>query len=260
MNISVLNVAAAAPGAEKEASSFRQKLLYCCGSTRWAAEMSKRFPLQDFNELCHAADVVDATLTKDDWLEAFAAHPRVRFCSNIAIHSVVGYLEVAKKMLRLLNGEARALLDRLPPSTPKLSPATAVHRDVMLARIRRKKPQADVGVIENKALQVAAQTISSPLHVDEELLEKLQAAWLARSSTTSNEEAQARNSIDVYSTTVCEIVLTELSNVVLWSFKTYFADTAEQPDASQVEAVMRLVRLVDSVALSQGRTYRSVCR
>lgn len=58
--------------------------------------------------------------------------------------------------------------------------------------------------------------------------------------------------VDVYSTTVREIVLTELSNLVLWSFKTYFADTGEQPDASQVETVMRLVRLVDSVALSRG--------
>lgn len=63
---------------------------------------------------------------------------------------------------------------------------------------------------------------------------------------------------DMYSTTAREIVLTELSNAVLWSFKTHFGDTNEQPDALQVEAVMRLIRLVDSIALSQGRTYRSI--
>ncbi|EGZ27719.1 hypothetical protein PHYSODRAFT_476098 [Phytophthora sojae] len=138
-------------------------------------------------------------------------------------------LKQAKKMLRLLNSEAKALLERLPASPPKLSPAAAAHRDAMLKRIRTKRPQPDVGVINNNALQVAAQKTHT--QQDAELLEKLQAAW---------------------------IVLTELSNLVLWSFKTYFADTGEQPDASQVETVMRLVRLVDSVALSRGRTYRSV--
>lgn len=159
----------------------------------------------------------------------------------------------AKRLLRLLNSEARALLERLPPSPPKLSSAAEAHRDAILARIRRKKPRPDVGVIYNKALQKA----QSHLLADKELLEKLQAAWVDRASATT-EEARARNSIDVYSTTVREVVLTELSNAVLWSFKTYFADTAEQPDATQVQAVMRLVRLVDSVALSQGRTYHSV--
>ncbi|KAG2779325.1 hypothetical protein PC129_g2399 [Phytophthora cactorum] len=77
MDLSVLNVAAAAPGAEEEGSPFRQKLLHCCGSKRWAAEMAKKFPLRDFEELCRAADTVDAMLTCEDWLEAFAAHPRI---------------------------------------------------------------------------------------------------------------------------------------------------------------------------------------
>ncbi|KAF4038913.1 OHCU decarboxylase [Phytophthora infestans] len=77
MDLSVLNMAAAAPGAEEAGSPFRQKLLHCCGSTRWVAEMSKRFPVRDFAELCQAADAVDASLTREDWLEAFAAHPRI---------------------------------------------------------------------------------------------------------------------------------------------------------------------------------------
>ncbi|EEY55101.1 uncharacterized protein PITG_03003 [Phytophthora infestans T30-4] len=138
-------------------------------------------------------------------------------------------LKQAKMLLRLLNSEARALLERLPASPPKLSTATVAHREAMLSRIRRK-----ISLPEDEALQAAAKKPQSKLHADQELLEKLQLAWAAR------------------------VVLTELSNVVLWSFKTCFADTAEQPDASQVEAVMRLVRLVDSVALSQGRAYRSV--
>ncbi|KAG7399234.1 hypothetical protein PHYBOEH_009273 [Phytophthora boehmeriae] len=76
MNPSELNQAAAAPGAEKEDSPFRLKLLHCCGSRRWAAEMSQKFPVRDFAELCQAADQADAQLTRQDWLEAFAAHPR----------------------------------------------------------------------------------------------------------------------------------------------------------------------------------------
>ncbi|KAG2779157.1 hypothetical protein JG687_00007133 [Phytophthora cactorum] len=166
-------------------------------------------------------------------------------------------LKQAKKLLRLLNSEARAMLERLPASPPKLSAATAAHRDAMLARIRRKNPRPHVGGIRNEALQVAALKAQSHLHADKELLEKLQAAWAAR-ALAATEETEAHRFNDVYSTTVREIVLTELSNIVLWSFKTYFADTAEQPDASQVEAVMRLVRLVDSIALSQGRAYRTV--
>ncbi|KUF87397.1 hypothetical protein AM588_10001977 [Phytophthora nicotianae] len=37
--------------------------------------MVKMFPVRDFAELCQAADTADATLTREDWLEAFAAHP-----------------------------------------------------------------------------------------------------------------------------------------------------------------------------------------
>ncbi|KAG6623303.1 OHCU decarboxylase [Phytophthora cinnamomi] len=77
MDLSVLNVAAAAPGAEKEDSPFRQKLLHCCGSKKWSADMFYKFPVRDFEQLCQAADEVDASLTREDWLEAFAAHPRI---------------------------------------------------------------------------------------------------------------------------------------------------------------------------------------
>ncbi|KAE9029769.1 hypothetical protein PR003_g9817 [Phytophthora rubi] len=77
MDLSVLNVTAAAPGAEREYSTFRRKLLHCCGSKTWAAEMFNKFPVRDWEELCQAADEVDASLTREDWLEAFAAHPKI---------------------------------------------------------------------------------------------------------------------------------------------------------------------------------------
>ncbi|RLN02882.1 hypothetical protein BBI17_003853 [Phytophthora kernoviae] len=162
----------------------------------------------------------------------------------------------AKKMLRLLNSEAKALMERAPHSPPKLSLAAATHRDAMLSRIRRKKPQTSVGVVDNAILLSAARKTQTQLHDDTELWEKLQAAWVARVFTAS-EKVRAEPLPDAYSTTVREIVLTELSNAVLWSFKTHFTENLEL-DPLEMQSVMGLVRLVDSVALSQGRTYRSV--
>ncbi|KAG1699680.1 hypothetical protein DVH05_012572 [Phytophthora capsici] len=77
MDLSELNAAAATPGAEKEDSPFYQKLLHCCGSKRWVSEMAKKFPLRDFEDLCQAAKEVEASMTREDWLEAFAAHPMI---------------------------------------------------------------------------------------------------------------------------------------------------------------------------------------
>eukprot|EP00644_Phytophthora_capsici_P005936 jgi/Phyca11/4600/fgenesh1_pm.PHYCAscaffold_2_\ len=171
-----------------------------------------------------------------------------------SVFPVYHRLKQAKKMLRLLNNEAKALLERMPVPPPKLSSAASKHRDAMLARIRRKHLQPNVGVIDNEVLQAAARASNSHLHADTDLLEKLQAAWTAQTVDSVQDHFVA----DMYSTTAREIVLTELSNAVLWSFKTHFSDTNEQPDALQVEAVMRLIRLVDSIALSQGRTYRSI--
>ncbi|RLN81319.1 hypothetical protein BBO99_00003827 [Phytophthora kernoviae] len=155
----------------------------------------------------------------------------------------------AKKMLRLLNSEAKALMERAPHSPPKLSLAAATHRDAMLSRIRRKKPQTSVGVVDNAILLSAARKTQTQLHDDTELWEKLQAAWVARVFTAS-EKVRAEPLPDAYSTTVREIVLTELSNAVLWSFKTHFTENLEL-DPLEMQSVMGLVRL------SQAQMQRS---
>src|SRR5262245_47286889 len=49
----------------------------CCGSTRWARAMTARRPFPDTATLCETADRVWAGLDAADWLEAFAAHPRI---------------------------------------------------------------------------------------------------------------------------------------------------------------------------------------
>ena len=49
----------------------------CCGSSQWAKTMALKRPYQDEEELMSAADSVWKRLSEDDWLEAFACHPRI---------------------------------------------------------------------------------------------------------------------------------------------------------------------------------------
>ncbi len=67
MNPSILN--------DASADDAHAMLLRCCGSTRWAFAMSERRPFDD--TLFTVADEEFAQLTRPDWLEAFAAHPRI---------------------------------------------------------------------------------------------------------------------------------------------------------------------------------------
>lgn len=55
----------------------RAAFLRCCGSRRWAEAMTAGRPFTTDAELFAAADRVWGSLTRTDWLEAFAAHPRI---------------------------------------------------------------------------------------------------------------------------------------------------------------------------------------
>jgi OHCU decarboxylase len=52
-------------------------LLQCCGSKRWVRLMTARRPFATTEDLFAAADDVARELRPEDWLEAFAAHPRI---------------------------------------------------------------------------------------------------------------------------------------------------------------------------------------
>lgn len=54
-----------------------EELTKCCGSSRWAREMAARRPFSSVDDLLLDADAVFETLGPSDWLEAFAAHPRI---------------------------------------------------------------------------------------------------------------------------------------------------------------------------------------
>jgi OHCU decarboxylase len=52
-------------------------LIACCGSRRWAEAMVALRPFDGIADLSAAADRVWGPMEEDDWMEAFACHPRI---------------------------------------------------------------------------------------------------------------------------------------------------------------------------------------
>jgi allantoicase len=53
------------------------ELLACCGSHTWARRMAGSRPFQSEADLKEKSDPIWQSLGREDWLEAFAAHPRI---------------------------------------------------------------------------------------------------------------------------------------------------------------------------------------
>lgn len=62
----------ALPAADAEAA-----FLACCGSRVWARRMTEGRPYRDAGHLFETADRIWWELGREDWREAFAAHPRI---------------------------------------------------------------------------------------------------------------------------------------------------------------------------------------
>jgi OHCU decarboxylase len=60
-----------------DAETAARELLRCCGSRRWAERMAGLRPFVSIEGMAGAADRVFETLDRADWLEAFAAHPKI---------------------------------------------------------------------------------------------------------------------------------------------------------------------------------------
>jgi allantoicase len=52
-------------------------LLACCGSRLWVRQMARSRPFREISEIKDTADRIWWSLGREDWLEAFAAHPRI---------------------------------------------------------------------------------------------------------------------------------------------------------------------------------------
>jgi 2-oxo-4-hydroxy-4-carboxy-5-ureidoimidazoline decarboxylase len=53
------------------------QFMRCCGSTRWAAAMTSARPFATLDAMRDHAARIWTSLGKPDWLEAFAAHPKI---------------------------------------------------------------------------------------------------------------------------------------------------------------------------------------
>ena len=60
-----------------DAAAAERELLRCCGSARWARAVAAARPFASVDALIAAGDRAADALAPADWLEAFAAHPRI---------------------------------------------------------------------------------------------------------------------------------------------------------------------------------------
>ena len=59
------------------ASQAEAEFLKCCGSQKWAQQMSQRRPFADISDLLTNAHSIWWSLDGADWLEAFSHHPKI---------------------------------------------------------------------------------------------------------------------------------------------------------------------------------------
>lgn len=62
---------------ELPAPDAQAEFLKCCGASAWATAMVSGRPFATEEELFAKADDASASLTDEDWLEAFRAHPKI---------------------------------------------------------------------------------------------------------------------------------------------------------------------------------------
>jgi OHCU decarboxylase len=62
---------------ELDTPTAERELRRCCGSTQWAREMAEARPFATAEAMAQTSDAIWSSLTRADWLEAFAAHPRI---------------------------------------------------------------------------------------------------------------------------------------------------------------------------------------
>jgi 2-oxo-4-hydroxy-4-carboxy-5-ureidoimidazoline decarboxylase len=59
------------------ADQLQDKFLKCSGSKIWTAEMKRQRPFASVEELENISDAAWKKLTHEDWLQAFAHHPKI---------------------------------------------------------------------------------------------------------------------------------------------------------------------------------------
>ena len=86
----------------------RAEFLRCCGSTRWAAAMTDARPFENVDALRARGDEVWRSLGPPDWLEAFAAHPKIG-----ERRAVSAWSSAEQSGMQSADDEVRARIERL---------------------------------------------------------------------------------------------------------------------------------------------------
>jgi OHCU decarboxylase len=60
-----------------ESESAEAAFARCCGSTAWARAMAAARPFASLEAMANVGDTIWLSLAPGDWLEAFAAHPKI---------------------------------------------------------------------------------------------------------------------------------------------------------------------------------------
>lgn len=98
-----------------DAASAARELQQCCGSTRWAQMMAAARPFASLDRMAAAADRIWTSLDRDDWLEAFAAHPRIgqQTGSSWEAAEQAGVTDAARAVFEKLNRDYEARFGHL---------------------------------------------------------------------------------------------------------------------------------------------------
>jgi len=59
------------------ADEAAKELLQCCGSKRWARQMTEARPYENLADVITRANEIWQSLDREDWLEAFRSHPKI---------------------------------------------------------------------------------------------------------------------------------------------------------------------------------------
>jgi len=94
------------------AASAIELLKQCCCSTEWATRMAKGRPYASGNAMLEAAEAAWWGLRREDWLEAFRAHPKLGE-SPAAAGSESATWSSGEQAAVVKNGESRSELARL---------------------------------------------------------------------------------------------------------------------------------------------------
>jgi OHCU decarboxylase len=157
------------------------EIVACCGSRRWASEMAARRPFADLAALCETADAIWWALDRADWLEAFAAHPRIgeraatgsesarrwaaqeQAAADSATEDVAARVAQANRVYQLRfgfifivdasgksRGEILALLNQRIQNNPRIELREAAEQQRRIARRRLEKLFSGDGEAETK--------------------------------------------------------------------------------------------------------------